>query len=875
MEEYLTLCVELKESHIAKDGLHQYKNIYQNVNIKSLEEMITKYLDQAEEKADKAKSNANNAVVDVDDLEVLNSPESLLLKAVSGESSQDRADRDLLAPWLKFVWESYKQCLDLLKNNNKIETLYQKVAKKAFLFCEKYSRKTEFRKLCETIRQHMAQIQKYQSQTPTSIDLSKPETQNIHLETRLYQLKHAISMQLWQEAYKAVEDIYALMLLSKSKPKPNQMFHYYSNLSLVFWKAGNYLFHAATLQKLFFLLKEQKKNISNEELARRSTQVLLATLSIPIPQSRTAVDESIDADETTTDKQKRLSNLLNLSQAPTRSSLLKDLIKYNVIKYVYPEVKDLFEWLEVEFHPLKLSTRVNSCLKYLETENDPDCVQYIPAIKDVAVMRLLKQISQVYTTIEIARFVDLAPSINRFHLEKLIVDAAKNNDVQVHINHQTKSLQFGNEVFIAQREDIPEGPNIQSMPSEQIRNQLITMSQSLLKSVEIINHDELSRKRQDLSAYIANLHRQTAERQHADLLKRKQQIETQKEMYEKQTQERENQEAHAREEEERKKREEDEKKRKALLEEMRKTQLENQTKELERRAGVDGIDDSDKKIEQLRKERREIDEKLKKEERKVDYMVRACHEVEIPLLVIAAEKDAIERRIYWDEEEIKRIENLRVERAVQAENRDRLLRMINEKDEFFNKIMEAREEEFKRNLENFQAKLKVERERKLAERKEQRKQKRHQEYLEEIAEKKKREEDSRRAREDEERRKKLDEQAEKQRAKEREIEEKLKSSTAPIAPAADVRREREKPIVTRREEKNDDNDWRRPQNDADRQKENIPQQTRSNDVYVPKHLRESAGSTYKAPNRDTRDTRDTRDFNRDRDTKDGSRYFFF
>ena len=84
MEEYLTLCVELKESHIAKDGLHQYKNIYQNVNIKSLEEMITKYLDQAEEKADKAKSNANNAVVDVDDLEVLNSPESLLLKAVSG-----------------------------------------------------------------------------------------------------------------------------------------------------------------------------------------------------------------------------------------------------------------------------------------------------------------------------------------------------------------------------------------------------------------------------------------------------------------------------------------------------------------------------------------------------------------------------------------------------------------------------------------------------------------------------------------------------------------------------------------------------------------------------------------------------------------------
>ncbi len=152
MKSYLTLCVELKESHMAKDGLHQYKTICQNVNVKSLEDVITGFLTMAEEKAEKAKQDANDAnIVDVDDLENLNSPESLLLKAVSGESSQDRADRDLLAPWLKFVWESYKQSLELLKNNNKIEQLYQQVAKAAFSFCVKYQRKTEFRKLCETV----------------------------------------------------------------------------------------------------------------------------------------------------------------------------------------------------------------------------------------------------------------------------------------------------------------------------------------------------------------------------------------------------------------------------------------------------------------------------------------------------------------------------------------------------------------------------------------------------------------------------------------------------------------------------------------------------------------------------------------------------
>jgi hypothetical protein len=74
----------------------------------------------------------------------------------------------------------------------------------------------------------MVQSQKYTSQA-TSIDLSKPETQNNHLETRLIQLNHAISMELWQEAYKAVEDIYGLMNLSKTKPKPGQ---YRKNKSL-------------------------------------------------------------------------------------------------------------------------------------------------------------------------------------------------------------------------------------------------------------------------------------------------------------------------------------------------------------------------------------------------------------------------------------------------------------------------------------------------------------------------------------------------------------------------------------------------------------------------------------------------------------------
>ena len=78
METYLTLCVELKKSHIAKEGLYQYKNICQQVNIKSLEDVVRRYLALAEEKTEKSRLESHQAVIDVDDLDVLTTPEKYI-----------------------------------------------------------------------------------------------------------------------------------------------------------------------------------------------------------------------------------------------------------------------------------------------------------------------------------------------------------------------------------------------------------------------------------------------------------------------------------------------------------------------------------------------------------------------------------------------------------------------------------------------------------------------------------------------------------------------------------------------------------------------------------------------------------------------------
>ncbi|KAJ8317082.1 hypothetical protein KUTeg_004986 [Tegillarca granosa] len=232
MEKYLALCVELRKSHIAKEGLYQYKNICQQVNIKSLEDVVRKYILLAEKKTEEARKASHQAVVDVDDLEMPDTPESLLLKAVSGEDTQT----ELIE-------------LFLLLGSRKNYTL------------------EDFRKC--NLRTHLGHIHKHQHQQ-TAINLNNPDSQAMHLETRLVQLDSAINMELWQEAFKAVEDIHGLIGLSKKSPKPSLMANYYQKLGLVFWKSGNTLFHACTLHRLYQLSREQRKNMSQEELQKLS-----------------------------------------------------------------------------------------------------------------------------------------------------------------------------------------------------------------------------------------------------------------------------------------------------------------------------------------------------------------------------------------------------------------------------------------------------------------------------------------------------------------------------------------------------------------------------------------------------------------------------
>ena len=87
--------------------------------------VIEQTMYQAKVKEAQEKAKAVTVAVDVDDLEASETPESILLGAVSGDQSKDRTDRALVTPWLKFLWESYRTSLETLKNNARVEPIYQ------------------------------------------------------------------------------------------------------------------------------------------------------------------------------------------------------------------------------------------------------------------------------------------------------------------------------------------------------------------------------------------------------------------------------------------------------------------------------------------------------------------------------------------------------------------------------------------------------------------------------------------------------------------------------------------------------------------------------------------------------------------------------
>ncbi|KAG9004061.1 eukaryotic translation initiation factor 3 subunit A [Tulasnella sp. JGI-2019a] len=461
MLRFISLCIDLRKGRTAKEGLMQYKNIVQNTSVGSIEVVIKKFIAMSDAKVVEAQEQVNKVMeaeagsVDVDDLEASETPESILLGAVSGDQNRDRTDRALVTPWLKFLWEAYRTALETLKNNNRLEGIYQQIVHQAFKFCLKHNRKVEFRRLCETLRLHLSNIAKYAHQTH-SVNLSDPDTLQSYLDARFAQLNTSVELELWQEAFRSVEDVHNLLTLAKKAPRPAMMANYYEKLAKIFLMSGSTLFHAAAWGRYYAIIRAIGGK-TQEELSKLAGLVLVSALAVPV-----GVEASDDAPEEMKGRTARLTALLGLGKNPTRVGMLKEALARNTLKMAPEPIRQLYDILEVTFHPLTICSTVAPVLQTLS--GDPTYAPYLPVLHKVLLSRLFSQLSQVYESVTIKHVLELVAPLNdnkiqsedgegvvvvydHPHIEAFIMGCAQRGEMRVRVDHAQGSITFGTDGF--------------------------------------------------------------------------------------------------------------------------------------------------------------------------------------------------------------------------------------------------------------------------------------------------------------------------------------------------------------------------------------------------------------------------------------------
>ncbi|KAF2561782.1 hypothetical protein F2Q70_00017205 [Brassica cretica] len=815
MFKYLDLCVDLKRGRFAKDGLIQYRIVCQQVNVSSLEEVIKHFLHLSTEKAEQARSQADalEEALDVDDLEADRKPEDLQLSIVSGEKGKDRSDRELVTPWFKFLWETYRTVLEILRNNSKLEALYAMTAHKAFQFCKQYKRTTEFRRLCEIIRNHLANLNKYRDQRDRP-DLSAPESLQLYLDTRFDQLKVATELGLWQEAFRSVEDIYGLMCMVKKTPKSSLLMIYYSKLTEIFWISSSHLYHAYAWFKLFSLQKNFNKNLSQKDLQLIASSVVLAALSVPpFDRSQSASHMELENEK---ERNLRMANLIGFNLEPkfegrdmlSRSALLSELVSRGVLSCASQEVKDLFHVLEHEFHPLYLGSKIQPLLEKISKSGgklssapslpEVQLSQYVPSLEKLATLRLLQQVSKIYQTIRIESLSQLVPFFEFSVVEKISVDAVKNSFVAMKVDHMKGVVIFGN----------------LGIESDGLKDHLAVFAECLSKVRAMLY--PVPSKASKLGGILPNL-ADTVEKEHKRLLARKSIIEKRKEDQERQQLEMEREEEQKRLKLQRLTEEAEQKRLAAELQERRKQRIlrEIEEKELEEAQAL--LEDTEKRMkkgkkktlldgekvtkqtvmeraltEQL-KERQEMEKKLQKLAKTMDYLERAKREEAAPLIEAAYQRRLVEEREFYEREQQREVELSRERHESDLKEKNRLSRMLEFKETFQGEVISRRQAEFDR--------IRTEREERISQiiraRKQERDIKRKQMYyltseeerirkLQEEEEARKLEEAEKRKKQEAEHKAKMDEIAEKQRQRERELEEKEKKRREEVLKGTDA-----------------------------------------------------------------------------------------
>lgn len=333
-------------------------------NPKSLETVINKLIELAEVRCRDAQAHADELLSGVENLdEESATPESIMLLTASLDSEKDRSDRSVLLPWIRFLWETYRTVLDLLKRNPQLQSQYHRTCLRAFEFCRQYKRKTEFRYLCNMSRRHMSELigarESNEKRSTRQLLYWDSTVAANFFRTRLEQLRYAGPLEMWTEASRTVQDIESLLNEHLDElPDPTVLTTYYQLQAHVFWMNRHHAFHAFAVHQFRQLVEQSQPDLTAEQRRALVSKALVAALSVPtVPGT---LDTQMFDFDIAQHRAQEIARFMDLDAEPTRASLLAEAADPASLALAHPALRALYEVVEVKFHPFELASRVRA-----------------------------------------------------------------------------------------------------------------------------------------------------------------------------------------------------------------------------------------------------------------------------------------------------------------------------------------------------------------------------------------------------------------------------------------------------------------------------------------------------------------------------------
>ena len=402
------------------------------------------------------------------DINELN-PEELILLANCGYE-QVEAKQQLMSK-VSFFIDVCKIILDTLRQNSKMLDFYNQTAQRVFDFCSKYNFKVEYTRVSETLHSHFNQILKQskhpelflQSKIPFPIKLDEEDALQKVLELRYHQLKIALQMKVWSDAFRTTDNIY--QLINRQKHHASRMkqilYDFFANLSEIFWQSEFYLFHSYSIMNLQQIIKTNK-TLTDQQKGVMTAQFVLSVLSIPLNNRLSnferlsvqyippGMEQLQDSTSAARHELFSIANMLQVKGVPSRSSLITYLrIKNLHLQAEFLDVQELFRLIEDEESPFVISKKGKETIDNIVKSNS-QWAQYRDFLVKTLSVRILQKCRNYFKNLKMVTLKKLLQFYENFNaIELLLYECNREGLVQTIVSHENQSVTFDQEIEVS------------------------------------------------------------------------------------------------------------------------------------------------------------------------------------------------------------------------------------------------------------------------------------------------------------------------------------------------------------------------------------------------------------------------------------------